>query len=148
MNPRTIIRIRNVVLNGVALSMLAVSTAAADQTLTIRSGNGSLGSQDTQVRVLRYGTQGNITPTAGNFVTVQTAQFAWIEPRGCPCYIFPLPSDPTAQWLGTTPGFNPESALYAIPFQLTDAVLLSATLDLHYSVDNAINGVFITGQPI
>jgi Domain of unknown function DUF11 len=119
----------------------------ADETVIVRSGNGSLGSQDTQVRVLRFGRQGLITPTTSDFITAQTAQFAWIEPACCG-YVFPLPSDPTAQWVGTTPGFNPESALYAIPFQITDTVIASATLDLPYSVDNAINGIYINGSPI
>lgn len=138
-------------LRTILLALMFVSMTIhvrADQAVTVRSGNGLIGSQDSQVRVLRYGTQGNITPATPDFITAQTAQFAWIEPPGCPCYIFPLPSDTTAQWLGTTPGFNPESALYAIPFQVTDSVILSGALDLHYSVDNAINGVFINGQPI
>src|SRR5439155_26529001 len=66
----------------------------------------------------------------------------------CGCYIPCLPSYPSSKLIATTPGFTPESALYAIPFQVTDSFIASATLDLHFSVDNAANGVFINGSRI
>jgi hypothetical protein len=119
----------------------------ADQTITVRSGNGAVGTLDSQVRVLRYGRSTDITPSSADFITVQTAPFAYVV-APYPTYIQSLPSDPTAKWIATTPGLNPESALYAISFQVNDTVIASASLDLPYSVDNAINGVYINGTPI
>jgi hypothetical protein len=45
-------------------------------------------------------------------------------------------------------GWPAGSSLYAVPFQVTDSVVASATLALYYSVDNAINGVFFNGMRI
>lgn len=120
---------------------------SGDQTVIVRSGNGAVGTQDAQVHVLRYGRQTDVTPSTADFTTAQTSPFAYIV-APFSTYISALPSDPTAKWIGTTPGLNPESALYAIPFQVTDTAISSATLDLPYSVDNAINRVYINGSPL
>src|SRR5882762_10308559 len=75
----------------------------ADQTVVVRSGNGPpIGSQDSLVRVLPYG-QGNITPSAQDFVTVQTSPYAYIVGQACSCYLYRLPGDPMANWIATTP---------------------------------------------
>jgi hypothetical protein len=129
------------------VAIVAVTAVRADQTIVVRSGNGSIGSQDAQVRFLAYGTTGDITPTPANFVSVQTAPFAYIVAPYA-TYLPQLPSDPLAKWIATNPSLNPGSALYAVPFEITDSVIASATLDLPYAVDNAINGVYINGTPI
>src|SRR5260370_603582 len=64
------------------LSILAIMSTGlelrADQTITVRSGNGRpIGSQDSLVRVLGYG-EGNVTPSASDFITVQTSPFAYV----------------------------------------------------------------------
>jgi hypothetical protein len=63
-------------------------------------------------------------------------------------YIAALPSDPSAKWLGATSEKAAVSALYAIPFTVSDPQISSAVLDQHYAVDNAVNGVFINGSRI
>ena len=45
-------------------------------------------------------------------------------------------------------GLGAGSALYAVPFHVTDSVIASASLELAYAVDNALNGVYINGTPI
>ena len=126
---------------------LTAVLAYADQTITVRSGNGSVGSRDSQVHVLRYGRSADITPAAADFTTAQTAPFAYIVAPDA-TYVPSLPSDPAAKWIATTAGLTGESALYAISFQVTQTVIAAATLDLPYAVDNAINGVYLNGSPI
>jgi hypothetical protein len=121
--------------------------ARADQSIILRSGNGAVGSQDSQVRFLAYGRGGDITPAASDFVTVQTGTYAYID-APYPTYIQSLPTDPLAHWISTTPDLGAGSALYAIPFMVTDTVIGSASLDLGYAVDNAINGIYINGTLI
>lgn len=129
------------------LLLLAGPLARADQSITLRSGNGAIGSQDAQVRFLAYGKTGAVTPAAQDFTTVQTGTFAYVD-TPYPTYVKSLPSDPLANWLGTTKSLSPGSALYAIPFTVTDPIIAAASLDLGYSVDNAINGVYINGMPL
>ena len=126
---------------------LAAAKLQADESIVIRSGNGALGSHDAQVRFLDYGGNGDITPTAQNFISVQTGPFASVV-APYPTYVQHLPTDPLAQWISTAYPFGYDSALYAIPFVVTDPIVASATLDLGYAVDNAINGVYINGLPI
>jgi len=96
---------------------------------------------------LAYGRYGNITPAPQDFISVQTGTFAYID-TPYPTYLQQLTTDPLAQWVGTTNALGGGSALYAIPFMVTDSVIAAASLDLGYAVDNAINGVYINGMPI
>jgi len=130
-----------------AVFLVASTNARADQTVVVRSGNGPINSQDTQVRYLSYGTTGDITPTPANFVSAQTGPFAYVV-APFTTYLAALPHDPAAKWVARAVGWPAGTTLYAVPFQLTDATITSATLDIHYSVDNAINGVFFNGQRI
>jgi hypothetical protein len=127
--------------------VLVAADARADQTIVLRSGNGPIGTQDSQVHALPFGTTGDITPTAANFTGAKTAPLAYVVAPYA-TYIPSLPSDPTAKWVATTPSLSAGSALFAIPFQVTDSVITSASLDLPYSVDNAINGVYFNGTLI
>lgn len=51
----------------VLLMLVASTIVRADQTIVIRSGNGSIGSQDSLIHALPYGTTGDVTPTSANF---------------------------------------------------------------------------------
>jgi hypothetical protein len=71
-----------------------------------------------------------------------------------PAWIATLPSDPLARWISTSANGAGEggTALYAIDFTLAGAAS-SATLDLHYAVDNALGGgpnqgVFLNGTQV
>jgi hypothetical protein len=130
-----------------AVLFVALTGARADQTVIVRSGNGTVGSQDTEVRFLSYGVTSDVTPQPADFVTVKTGPFAYVVPPDGP-YIPQLPSDPNAKWIAHSPGLASGSALYAVPFQLTDSVITSATLTFYFSVDNAVNGIFFNGQRI
>jgi hypothetical protein len=129
------------------LFFFGLAEIRADQTLTVRSGNAAIGSQDPKVHVLSYGHAGDVTPSSADFTNAQTAPFAPVIAAD-PAWISQLPSDPTARWVAATSLRTPVSALYAISFQLTDPSIDTATVDLFFSVDNAINGVFINGSRI
>jgi hypothetical protein len=124
-----------------AVFLVASTNARADQTVVVRSGNGPINSQDTQVRYFSYGTTGDITPTPANFVSAQTGPFAYVVAPYA-TYLAALPH-PAAKRVARTVGWPAGTTLYAIPFQLTNATINSATLNFYFSVDNAVNGVFL-----
>ncbi len=143
-------RLRNHCVRAAFVAVLFIANALqarADQSIVLRGGNGSIGSQDAQVRFLAYGSTGDITPTTQDFQSAQTGTFAYIDAPYA-TYIPQLSTDPLAQWIATTPALGGGSALYAIPFNVTDSVVGSASIDLGYAVDNAINGVYINGNLI
>lgn len=127
--------------------------AHADQSITLRTGNAPAQTstdptpRDAQVRFHAYGAFGNVTPTAADFAAAQTGDFAYIN-RPFTTYVQQLPTDPLAQWIGTSSGLGGGSALYAIPFTVTDTVIGSASLNLGFAVDNRMDGVYLNGQPL
>src|SRR5580704_12990021 len=131
----------------VAVSIPCCRELLADQSIPIRSGNGSIGSLDSAVHVLPFNTASDVTPTAANFAAAQSAPFAYVVAPAGP-YIPSLPADPAAQWIAVGPNLPAGSALFAIPFQVTDTSIQSATLNFYFAVDNAVNGVFINGAKI
>lgn len=137
------------------LSILTASFACAE-TVTIRSGNGSVGTRDSFISFLLGPDASDFSSplTVTDFANAQTGPAAYIPTPG-PCQVCgpnfhwasQLPSDPKAQWVGTnaTAGtVQGNTALYAQSFQITD-VVSSATLVLHYAVDDALFGVYVNG---
>jgi len=135
-----------IILSTIALGLLPA--AHADQSILLRRGNGVVGSQDTQVRFVRYAVSQDTPPTASDFSAVQSGTFAYVD-APYSTYVTPANfSDPLAQWIGTTSALGGGSALYGIPFKVTDPIVAAATLSLGYSVDNAIHGVYINVKEI
>jgi len=145
------------------LLVALASRAFADQSITLRSGNGPAQSasdpspRDAQVRFHYYGVYGsspvygNVTPTDADFSAAQTGQFAYINRstnNTLGTYVTGLTTDPLAQWIGTSNDFLGGSALYAIPFTVTDTVIGTASLNLGYAADNLIDGVYINGMSL
>ena len=145
--PSEIMRIYVVIVAIAASALFLSPELRADQSITIRSGNGVISSQDNFVRVLAFHSTGDITPTPANFAAAQTAPYAYVvAPDNA--WIASIPADNSARWIAVTPNRSPGSALFAVPFQVTDTVITAATLDLNFAVDNALNGVFINGTRI
>ncbi|HEX4322279.1 MAG TPA: Ig-like domain-containing protein, partial [Acidobacteriaceae bacterium] len=137
-------------ISALVLFFLLITTARlyADQSILLRSGNGSVGAQDAQVRFVKYAVGQDTPPTDADFTAAQTGTFAYIN-APYPTYIKPANfSDPLAQWIGTTSALGGGSALYAIPFTVTDSEIAAATLNLGYAVDNSVHGVYINGTSI
>jgi uncharacterized protein (TIGR03437 family) len=143
------------------LSALLIAAFWANaETVTVRSGNGPLGGTDGAVTFLLGPSVGpfNHTFASGDFAIAQTGPAAFIVSPN-PLWISGLPSDPSAQWIGTDPSAGVSygnTALYAIPFQITSG-FSSATLTINYAVDDAIGdsvidsgpntGVYLNGSP-
>src|SRR4051812_8161695 len=111
-------------------------TRARAETVILRSGNGSIGSNDSLVNMLVGPADSEFSTafTAANFTSARTGPDAFIiAPNGS--WISALAGDPTSKWIATNAGGANEgaTALYAISFALA-APFSSATLDLHYSV--------------
>jgi hypothetical protein len=132
-----------------ALALFSTAVAMhADQSITLRSGNGVVGAQDAQVRFVPYAVSQDTPPVASDFAAAQAGTFAYVN-APYSAYLTPAQfSDPLAQWIGTTSSFGGGSALYAIPFNVTDPIIAAASLSLGYSVDNAVHGVYINGTEI
>lgn len=148
--------------------VLVVSTPARAGIITLRSGNGSVGSTDSEVSML-VGPEDapfGVAFTTADFASARSGAAASIvNPH--PDWLSSLPSDSSAKWITTDPrGADTDgdafgrSALYAIDFTLSKAVT-SATLDLFFAVDNRLgdldqdgisngpnDGVFINGTAV
>jgi uncharacterized protein (TIGR03437 family) len=142
----------------VTFGLIAASWASA-QTITVRSGNGPVGGPASEITFLLGPPSGpfNHTFASADFASARSGPDAFIVSPN-PLWISGLPSDPSAQWIGTNTSagvYQGNTALYAISFQITSA-FSSATMTLNYSVDDGIGasgdplntGVYLNGTPI
>lgn len=142
-----------------ALVIAGASIAAkADQIITLRSGNGAVGGLDSAVSMLvgpaNSAFAGAFTPAdfaaaaGGPQASIVNRNAAWLDPSAF--------SDPSAQWITTSPtGASSEgaTALYAIDFTITDAAIAAAQIVFNFAVDNFLGGgsnqgLFINGAAL
>jgi hypothetical protein len=125
------------------------------ESVVLRSGNGSIGGNDTLISMLSGPADTNFSTafTPADFSSAGSGPAAFIIANH-PAWIATLPSDPLARWISTSADGAGEggTALYAIDFTLASAAS-SATLDLRLAVDNALGGgpnqgVFINGTAV
>lgn len=127
---------------------------ASAQTVTVRSGNGSVGGRDAAVTFLLGPPTGDFNHlfTATDFSNAQAGPAAFIVTPN-PAWIPKLPSDPSAQWIGTNSdaGSSGNTALYAVAFTIANP-FSSATLTLNFAVDDGIGatnpGILLNGTAI
>jgi hypothetical protein len=125
------------------------------ETVVLRSGNGSIGGNDSLISMLTGPADTNFSTafTPADFSAAGSGPAAFIiSNHGA--WMPSLPSDAQARWISTSANGVVEggTALYAIDFTLATAAS-SATLDLRLAVDNALGGgpnqgVFINGTAI
>lgn len=135
---------------------LGLSTAHADQIISLKSGNGVGGLTDNNVTFL----QG---PADTDFLTAfTTADFANARAGAAASIIVNHPAwitsstfngDPStpnngAQWISnvSTGATEGSSALYAIDFTITDAFVTAATIDFDFAVDNLLGNFGATAN--
>ena len=117
MKPKRIDRMTVILL--AVLSIFIGNSLHADQSITLRSGNGTVGLIDSQIRLLTGPENAAFTTalTPANFTSAATGSSASIiSPNAI--WLATLPSDPSAKWISTGPGGATEggTALYAIQF--------------------------------
>jgi hypothetical protein len=129
----------------IIFTLLAVSLSA--ETVTFRSGNGSVGGSDSVITFLGGPANAGFGTafTSSDFTNAQTGTAAAIiSPNGA-WGTFPI--DPAALWIGPNSGAaccEGGSALFAIPFFLTDPIA-TATLTFNFKVDNLLGDSFNQG---
>lgn len=131
---------------GFVLAFVMFASVKADQTVILRSGNGLPGEEDALVRCLPYET--GHTPTTEDFTRAKDSSFAYIPETLNARYLDKLDSDPESQWIALNASLTGRSALYAIPFTVSDTVIAEASIELFYSVDNTLNGLYINGTAV
>jgi hypothetical protein len=129
--------------------------AAGATTITLRSGNGTVGSTDSLITFLD-GPNGTdfAALTSTDFSNARSGSAASIVPPNG-AWISTLIEDASAQWIGDNSGASccaGNSSLYAESFFLPSSVL-SATLTVHYATDNFLgsatnSGIFLNGTPV
>ncbi len=142
---------------GAAALVVALVSGRLSQaeTVVLRSGNGSVGGNDTLISMLAGPADTNFSTafTPADFAAADTGPAASIIANH-PAWIATLPSDALARWISTSANGAGEggTALFAIDFTLASAAS-SATLDLRLAVDNALGGgpnqgVFLNGTAV
>jgi hypothetical protein len=139
-----------------ALVLALVGTRLSQaETVVLRSGNGSVGGNDTLISMLAGPADAAFATafTSSDFAAAGSGPAAFIIANHG-AWIATLPGDPLARWISTSAnGVNEGgTALYAIDFTLANAAS-SATLDLRLAVDNALGGgpnqgVFLNGTAV
>jgi hypothetical protein len=139
-----------------AIALVCFGSAMSHaETVVLRSGNGSIGGNDTLISMLTGPADTNFSTafTPADFSAADSGPAAFIIANH-PAWIATLPSDPLARWISTaaTGTLEGGTALYAIDFTLASASS-SATLDLRLAVDNALGGgpnqgVFLNGTAV
>tara|TARA_R110000868_G_scaffold11751_13_gene57343 strand:- start:4950 stop:5729 length:780 start_codon:yes stop_codon:yes gene_type:complete len=135
-----------------ALSAVLAVPAGADQIITLHSGNGTVGGADSQITFLQgpldTGFGSAFTPAdfaaagEGSSATVVNPHGAWITAASFNANA--STAAVPAQWISNSPsgalasGDNGSSALYAIEFTITDAVVSAASIDFDFAVDNLL----------
>jgi len=137
--------------------ILGSAQVYATESITIRSGNGQVGTQDMLVTMLA-GPQNSAFDysfTPADFNKASTGLKANIvNPE--PSWKSNLTSDPLAKWISKISGDQSDdgfTALYAIDFTITSDSIESATLDFDFLVDNELGdtlneGLYINGMPV
>lgn len=156
MGIRVMKRIFTNILLASAITVGTYGVAAADQSISLRSGNGAVGGPDSFISFLLGPIDSGFAApfTMMDFANARSGPQASIINRNA-AWVVPTAVDPAAQWISDNPngavqGFT---ALYAIDFTITDAVIASASIGLNFAVDNVLGdannpGVFLNGTAL
>src|ERR1051326_6095695 len=145
---------------GMLVLALAVGAQLTGETVTIRSGNGSIGSTDASLHFLRGPSTGNFghALTTADFNSAQSSPPAFILSPN-PAWILGLSAEASARWIGTRASaatIQGDTALYAVSFRLEND-FTAGTLTMHWAADDGIgesagagpnSGLYINGATI
>jgi uncharacterized protein (TIGR03437 family) len=142
------------------------SSITIAQTVTIRTGNGTVGSRDSAVTFLQGPADADFTSpfTQIDFSDAQNGPAAFIVSPN-PLWVSTLSADPNAKWIGTNSTSSSAqgyTALYAVSFSVPNA-FTSASLTFNYAVDDELactgcandgvgtglnKAIFLNGTPV
>ena len=133
------------------IALLAPSLSGATA-ITLRSGNGTIGSTDSKITMLAapFGTPFSITFTSADFAAARSGPGATITGTRSETWKAALDSDPMARWVFDG---RDGTALYAIDFTLTASMLGAVSLDFEFLIDNQLGdtnneGLFVNELPL
>ena len=133
------------------IALLAPSPSGAT-TITLRSGNGSIGSADGKITMLwaPTGAPFSTTFTSADFAAARSGPGATITDTRSETWKAALDSDPMARWVFDG---RDGTALYAIDFTLTASMLGAVSLDFEFLIDNQLGdtnneGLFVNEHPL
>jgi len=138
----------------ILLQSMVLTLAAQASIITLHSGNGSVGSNDSLISFLDGPNSTDFASafTPGNFTSAQGGPAAFIvSPNGA--WVPSLTEDAAAKWIGTNSGAasSGDTALYAMSFTLANPVI-SAAIALHYATDNSLGlsnpGLYLNGTAV
>ena len=135
------------------------SAAAAVEVVSLHSGNGLLGDQDSKITYLQASSdtccsQFPSTFTSAEFLaaqggppaSVRSPYAGWITALGC---------DPAAQWIAEDLNGDTHTTLYACPFDVNACCIAAAQLTFCWAVDDHLGGasinpagVYLNGDPL
>jgi len=133
-----------------AALVVALSGGAQAETITLRSGNGTVPGTDSLI-TMKIGPANSPfgALTAGDFADARTGANAFLIDNH-PAWKDHLDSDPSAEWISSHASGASEgsTALFAIDFTISAASISSAILDFSFLIDNdlgdAVNeGLFV-----
>ena len=136
------------------LRMLS-SAAGFAATVTVRSGNGTIGGRDASITFLQGPADTDFASpfTQTDFTNAQNGPAAFILSPWAG-WVPSLSADPSAKWIGSSSissSSQGNTALYAISFTIPNA-FSSATLTLNFAVDDNLGkfgeGLYLNGNPL
>ncbi|MGA2770097.1 MAG: IPT/TIG domain-containing protein [Bryobacteraceae bacterium] len=135
--------------------LLLMAPLAIAESVTVRSGNGSVGARDSAVTFLLGPADTDFSHpfTSTDFSSAQNGPAAFIVSRNA-SWISGLSVDSAASWIGTNANAassQGNTALYAIRFTIANTFSTSS-LTMHYAVDDSLGGtnpgVYLNGTAI
>ncbi len=151
--------IRNLT-RGLLALLIALPLAASAETLTLHSGNGTIGTADAEITVLAgsAGVPLSSAPfSAADFDSACSAAFAKVVAPYGP-WLIGISCNSDAKWIGVDALASPSSALYCQPFDVETCCIDSATLTLCWVTDDTLgdashgganpDGVYINGVAV
>jgi len=139
-------------------ALLTITPCRVTEVVTIRSGNGTIGGPDSQVRFL-----GGVShdPLRAAPFTTQDFQDACAAPAQVvtpwPTWCSSLAGDPLARWISTDQERGPQTALFCHPFTIQHCKRVPGKLRFTWRADNRLGdplggpnlaGVYVNGTPV
>lgn len=141
-------------------TLLLTSLILNAETVTVRSGNGTVGGRDSAVTFLPGPPTGNFGHlfTSADFASARSGPAAFIVAPD-PLWVSGLADDPSAKWIGTNASASTSegnTALYAVSFTIQNP-FTSASMTLDWAADDGIGegagagpntGVYLNGNAV